>query len=337
MGFLLRIALLICSVALTACATTPKGPLSLQAQLEHRSTIALPLIENEAGLLLVKADLPDGKGGRFIIDTGATLTSIYPRLQKRLGLMPIEQTAIRVHGMIAARLLPLVEFEGLSLDGRAMSKMNAAIISEIKTSEPTNERFRPPPHDGIIGMDLLSDYHLYIDKPGGELRLIPHDLGPPSLPVDWDVVTLTRNPFLDDGRQLHFFQLRLGNALTPALLDTGSQFNMMNWNTQRFPRLRAVKKKLRKNWEIAGAVGTFEPVTKILSKNARAGQKFWGDNEFLVLDFESLNVLGIDGKPFVIAGMPMFADVPMLIDFQNDQAYFGPDGRSEPRKFITVN
>jgi len=111
---------------------------------------------------------------------------------------------------------------------------------------------------------------------------------------------------------------------------------MMNWNTQRFPRLRAVKKRLRQNWEIQGAVGTFKPVTKILSKNARTGQKFWGDHEFLVLDFESLNVLGIDGKPFVIAGIPLFSEAAVLLDFENDKLYFAPDG-NEPKPFVTVN
>lgn len=186
-------------------------------------------------------------------------------------------------------------------------------------------------------MDLLAGYHFYINQPGGELRLIPKTLGTVSPPPNWDMVQLTRNPFLDDGRELHFFQLRLGNALTPALLDTGSQFNMMNWNTERFPRLRAVKKTLRKNWELAGAVGVFQPVSKIASENARAGQKFWSTNEFIVLDFESLNVLGIDGKPFVIAGMPMFGAVPIIVDFENDKMYFAPDKNEvEPQPFLVV-
>ena len=85
-------------------------------------------------------------------------------------------------------------------------------------------------------------------------------------------------------------------------MDTGAQFNMMNWNINRFPKLRTIKRKLRRNWVLQGAVGSFKPVSRIKAENARAGQKFWPESEFLVFDFESLNVLGIDGKPFVIAG-----------------------------------
>lgn len=336
MGFFLRITLILfAGFTLTACVTTPKGPLSLRDQLEHGSTITLPIIDSVSELLVVRAGLPDGSSGKFVIDTGATLSSIYPDVQKRLGLLPDQKTAIRVHGMIAAQLQPLTKLSGLTLGGKELPTMPVAVIPRAKEDTSTAQKFRAPEHDGIIGMDVLRRYHLYIDKPGKLVQFIPRELGRPSAPINWHAAELTRNPFLEDGRELHFFQLRLGNGLTPALIDTGSQFNMMNWNTKRFPTLRAVRKRLRKDWEIEGAIGSFKPVTKILSKNARAGQKYWGDNEFLVLDFESLNVLGIDGKPFVIAGMPMFSEAAVLIDFENDRMYFKPDGRR--KNLVVVN
>ncbi len=330
MGFLMRIYVMVFAVLMAGCVSTPKGPLLLQEQVEHPSTITLPLINNEAGALVVNAGLGDGVTGRFLIDTGATLSSIYPDMQRKLGLVPIERTAIRIHGMIASQLQPVTLMPSLTLGQKQLPPFQIAIIPRLAKGE-TSPIIKPAIHDGIIGMDILSDFHLYIDKPNNVIRLLPLELGPPVMPASWDIVELTRNPFLEDGRQLHFFELRLGNGLTPALLDTGAEFNMMNWNTKRFPRLRAVKKRLRENWEINGAIGKFRPITKILSKNARAGQKFWGDDEFLVLDFESLNVLGIDGKPFVIAGIPMFGQEAVLIDFESDRLYFAPNNKRKER------
>ena len=335
MGFLMRVWLIVV-LLLAGCASTPKGPLSLQQQLEHPSTITLELLklENESKLLVVKAGLPNGDEGRFAIDTGATLSTIYTDVQRRLGLTTSERTAIRVHGMIASRLQPITEMPSLTLDQTELPPFRVAVLPR-QEGETGNKRFERPEHEGIIGMDLLSGFHLYIDWPNQMISFIPIALGPANLPANWDVVELTRNPFLDDGRELRFFQLRLGNNLTPALLDTGAQFNFMNWNTDRFPQLRAARKQLRKDWELKGAVGTFQPVSKILSKNARAGQKFWNGNEFIVLDFESLDVLGIDGKPFVIAGIPMFSEEAVLIDFESDRLYFAPNNR-RPVDVITV-
>lgn len=142
MGFLLRMfRVAILSIFIVGCATSPKGPLLLQEQLEHPSTITLPIIENEAGLLLVKAELPGGIQGRFIVDTGATLTSIYPKLQKRLGLSLMERTSIRIHGMIATRLRPLTKLQGLTLDGQVLPEMQIVIIPEEYTSESTKTKF----------------------------------------------------------------------------------------------------------------------------------------------------------------------------------------------------
>ena len=48
-----------------------------------------------------------------------------------------------------------------------------------------------------------------------------------------------------------------------------------------------------------------------------------------MLDFESLDVLGIEDNPFVIVGMPMLGDRAMVLDFQNDRAYFSPSMQEE--------
>jgi len=332
MGFLLRIWLIIfAALWLSACATSPKGSLSLQEQLAHPLTLNLPLIETPSGVLLINAGLPDGSSGAFIIDTGATLSSIFPDVQDRLGLVPIEDKSIRVHGMATTQIQPVTMLESLNLGGTDLLPLSVAIIPRAGQKLSKTKLLPKAIHDGIIGMDILSQYHLYIHRADKTLKLIPRVLGAPRPPQNWDVVELTQNPFLKDDRELHFFQLSIGSTRIPALLDTGSQFNMMNWNTRRFPGLRAVERRLRKNWEISGAVGTFHPVTKIKSDSALSGEKIWGRHDFLVLNFESLDVLGIDGKPFVIAGMPMIDETGVLVDFENDRLYFAPDGRRRDR------
>lgn len=332
MGFLMRLWPIIATGALLcACATTPVGPLSLQEQLEHPKTINLALVETSSDVLLVNAGLSDGSQATFVIDTGATLSSIFPNVQMRLGLVPSEDKSIRVHGMTATKLQPVTTLPGLNLGGTELAPLSVAIIPRAGDSDGKPKLFPDADYDGIIGMDVLSQYHFYIHKVNKSLSLIPRKLGPPRVPREWDSVELTRNPFLKDNRELHFFQLHIGSTRMPALLDTGSQFNMMNWNTQRFPGLRAIERRLKKNWEISGAVGSFQPITKIKSDSAQSGEKTWGRHDFIVLNFESLDVLGIDGKPFVIAGMPMIDETGVLIDFENDRLYFAPDGRRRMR------
>ena len=67
-----------------------------------------------------------------------------------------------------------------------------------------------------------------------------------------------------------------------------------------------------------GAVGVFKPQTKIRLRHFRGGQKFWEDKDFIVMDFESLDILGVADQPFIIAGMNLFAGETIFIDFERN-------------------
>jgi len=67
-----------------------------------------------------------------------------------------------------------------------------------------------------------------------------------------------------------------------------------------------------------GAVGVFKPRTKVRLESFRGGQKFWSNKDFIILDFESLDILGVADQPFIIAGMNLFAGEAIFIDFERN-------------------
>jgi hypothetical protein len=276
-------------------------------------------------LLIVEGQLADGGSASFVLDTGATLSSIYRATQRRLELSTQGQMPIRVHGMISTAMQPVTTLPSLGLGGKPLGPLRVAVIDKLEPeSASALSAHTEPASDGIIGMDILQNYHLYYNPELAKVWLIPHAVGAPAVPEKWKTIMLTQNPFLQDGRALHFFKLRIGYSITPALLDTGSEINLMNWDIKRFPQLRNLRKTMRRDWEIQGAIGTFKPVSKIRAKRTSAGNRSWHQSEFVVLDFESLDVLGIEDRPFVIVGMNMLGQGPMILDFQNDRAYFAP-------------
>lgn len=319
---------------MSACAalspSVPPAPVTLQSQIAAKETIELPLLEGlpgerQSSLIIIPAVLPNGETGRFILDTGATLSSIFKSTQGRLGVTTESESPIRVHGMVSAKIQPVATLETLQLGSRNIGPLRVAVIDreeDLQSRKQVNDT--DVQSDGIIGMDVLQNYHLYYDPAIGKVWLLPLDIGAPAVPRDWEIVKLVQNPFLEDGRALHFFNLGMSYSITPALLDTGSEFNLMNWDTKRFPQLRERRRSMRREWKISGAVGSFKPVAKIIADRTRSGDRSWSNNEFVVRDFENLNVLGIDGNPFVIAGMPMLSTRPMVLDFENDRAYFAP-------------
>ena len=120
-----------CAHRVSACATMPKGPLTLPQQLSHPATINLPLLTDDSGLMIVHVGLPGGSKARFVIDTGATLSSIYPEVKTRLGLSLEARTSVRVHGMIKAQLLARDPSDrSLELGGQSIGPLRVAVISK---------------------------------------------------------------------------------------------------------------------------------------------------------------------------------------------------------------
>ena len=117
---------------------------------------------------------------------------------------------------------------------------------------------------------------------------------------------------------MHFIELRVDGRKTPALLDTGSEFNAMNWNSASYTQAKHLRRKLRKDWALQGANGTFDPVAKANLKLIRSGQKFWEDKDFIIMDFKSLDILGAEDDPFIIVGMNLLAEETVVLDFENN-------------------
>jgi len=101
-------------------------------------------------------------------------------------------------------------------------------------------------------------------------------------------------------------------------MDTGAEFSVMNWNSAQYSELKSIKRRLRKEWELQGAIGTFQPISKVTLGRFRSGQKFWDHKDFLVMNFSSLDVLGVSDDPFVIVGMNLFKDDAFFIDFERN-------------------
>ena len=308
-----------------ACQTLPENSGLRLYELEtHPKVISFSLDDRVGGQLIVPVILPNDRTVHLLLDTGATRSALYSREWNRLGTKAEETEIVRIHGMIEAGLQPVASVPFLQIGESLIQDIKFARLSEPGTQSRAGET----PHDGLLGMDILSNFHIYVDGPKRKINFIPIELGAIVPPISWEKVQLKPNPFIEDARNLHFLDMRLGNQLTAALFDTGSEFNLMNWKTADYPQIRNLKKKLRNDWEIAGAIGEFKPLAKIKVLGYRAGQKMFDPSNFLLMEFDSLEVLGIEQDAFIVLGSRALKDERYIIDFVNDQVAFHPGKKS---------
>jgi len=327
MGRLLIYISLIAVFFLSACASRPQTSMALEEALHKNIAISIPMRVTEKGLIVLEDVKIDGSTLNFVLDTGATQSAIFETPLQQLGLELTSNSETMVHGMMQSKQRRIVKIPKLEL-GPIQFLAKSLIVLDDRASNFEQEN----KYDGLIGMDILSNYQLYFSPQSNVLRFIPNKFDV-FVPTYWERVQLLENPFVKDNRSLHFIEIRVDGRNTAALIDTGAEFSAMNWEAASFVQSKRIRKRLRKTWKLQGAVGTFEPVAKVIMDRLRSGQKFWKDKNFIIMDFKSLDVLGVDDEPFIIVGMNLLAEETIFIDFKRNVLTIKPVGRDIQTQF----
>jgi len=123
---------------------------------------ALIKFQKQGELMVVQGLLNEKAAAKFVVDTGASYTTISQAMAKQLGLnlenastvIPL-QTA---NGVIEA---PLVSVGSLEVGGFALKDLTVVV----------HDVFPDPNIAGLLGLNFLSQFHLGIDSKNGILYL----------------------------------------------------------------------------------------------------------------------------------------------------------------------
>ena len=161
------------------------------------------------GVPLVRVEVTPGRSAWFVLDTGATGTTLHADLARRLGLQGSGQANLTtVEGAV---LVPTVRLPGLRIVGLPTTHHVDAAIHDLRLVRQV-----APEADGILGQDVLAQYDYLIDLPGQRLtvgRFAPPPRGQ-RVPLTWS-----------GGRPV--LQVGDGPARYGLVLDTGADVLLM--------------------------------------------------------------------------------------------------------------
>jgi clan AA aspartic protease (TIGR02281 family) len=123
---------------------------------------ALVKFQKQGELMVVQALLNEKAAAKFVVDTGASYTTISQAMAKQLGLnLENASTVISLqtaNGVIEA---PLVSVGSLEVGGFALKDLTVVV----------HDVFPDPNIAGLLGLNFLSQFHLGIDSKNGILYL----------------------------------------------------------------------------------------------------------------------------------------------------------------------
>ena len=306
--------LLLLPAGLAGCTTT--GTPATQAPDFIEPFLIVPYQKTDDGLYTIDVQLNGDGPYRFLIDTGATISVVFEDTAEALVLPLDTQDTTMIHGIVESQSRPVVTLSSLTVGTIEKQNMRVAILKN---------RIAQAEVQGILGLDFLRDHALIFDHEASVLKFTVSDHFAASQYRDWNYIRLLPNPYREEGYGLVFINMRYARYRNPALLDLGASFSVANWAAARGSQFERIRSRLRQNWELEGAIGTFKPTTNVRMSRVYAGEHTWYNQVILVLDLDTLNLLGTEDKPLILAGADLFEDTSFAIDFSGERLYVKPN------------
>jgi predicted aspartyl protease len=255
----------------------------------------------------------NGKGPfRFVIDTGASRSTLAPHLARALNLKASVGRNVMLNGVTGAAEVPTVRVDSIEIGALRFDKQDLPVIF---TSIMGNA-------DGILGVAGFQDQRIDVDFKRDRVSVLESNGKRPH----FSMVTTraTRN-----ANGLMIVDVRVGRRIkVKAVIDTGAERSLGNLTLQE-----AMNKNRRKKREVVSAVvhgatpdiadGDVQEI-----KEARIGDMTMTNMDVIFADFHVFKLWGLDRQPALLIGMDLLGVLERLvIDYRrNEVSMYG--GRS---------
>jgi predicted aspartyl protease len=282
---------------------------------EESALFALPTTHDHAGRVVVAATV-NGKGPfRFIVDTGATHSTITPDLARALGLQPTKLSTIVVNGItgtaqVSAVTLDRLQTGDLTEDGLIVPVVGSAVMAGA---------------DGIFGAAGLTEKTLSVDFLRNRVRIsggFDNAIHDQSFKVH-----ATR---MSHG--LMILAIQVGRVHAFGVIDTGSERTLGNLALRDALNERGRPGTVAKVTSVYGATTQVEPGEIFRAPTISIDTLRIEDVEVVYGDFHIFKVWELQEKPAMIIGMDVLGTVASLgIDFKNQNIYLTNSTTHIPR------
>jgi len=247
----------------------------------------------------------NGKGPfRFVIDTGASRSTLSPHLAKALNLVPSVGRNVMLNGVTGAAEVSTVAVDSIEIGALRFENQNLPVIF---TSIMGNA-------DGILGVAGFQDQRIDVDFKRDRVSVLASNGKRPH----YSMVT-ARAERNDNG--LMIVDIRVGRRIkAKAVIDTGAERTLGNLALQR-----EMNKNRRKKREVVSAVvhgatpdiadGDVQEI-----KEATMGDMTLTNMEVIFADFHVFKLWGLHEQPAMLIGMDMIGVLDRLvIDYRRNE------------------
>ena len=293
------------TAAPAATDDTPKSLVATEAADQYKSLFACPTTLDHIGRVVAPVMI-DGRGPfRFVVDTGASRSSVGPGLVQTLGLKMSTVPALQLEGITGSAPVSAVTIERLSAGNINIEHMPMPVLWEPVMAGA----------DGILGIAGLSDQTLLVDFEHN--RVVLGSTLDPSVRFHYSRV---RTKVVSGG--LMTAVAYVGDVRVLAIIDTGSERSLGNPMLQKALGLRDEPGEATPVTAVYGATEQVEAGRVIHAPIIGIGPLRVEGVDLIYGDFHIFKLWKLQNTPAIILGMDVLGTVNALgFDFPHHALY----------------
>ena len=289
-------------VGLSAQASDEQSPPPQTDQLLYASQTR----KDRIGRMLVPVMI-NGRGPfRLIVDTGASYTTVSPKLAEALGLQPSDEAPFMVNGITGSARVPSIAIDLLQAGDLRIRGVRLPVIYAPVMADA----------DGILGAAGLRNERILAEFTRNRVTITraPSGLAPRGY-------QRIHTNLMSNG--LMIIPVRVGGVRATAVIDTGAERSLGN---QALLDALHHWQDSRKAPEFTDVYGTTSEIVRGrlgLAPMITVGPLKMSDVDLIYGDFHIFEVWKMRDEPALILGMDVLGSVSSLgIDFRNEELYF---------------
>jgi Aspartyl protease len=285
----------------------------------YESLLACPTTLDHIGRVVVEVQV-NGQGPfRFIVDTGASHSTVSPQLARNLGLPVSKIPLIQLEGITGSAPVPAVRIQTLQ----------AGVVVIRDTWVPVLRTPMMAGADGILGVAGIADTTLLVDFQHNRVR-VARDL---DGDVRFDYSRL-HTRLVSGG--LMAVPAYVGHVRALAIIDTGSERSLGNHALSSALHLDDTPGTLDPVTAVYGATPQVEPGRIVTAPMIAIGPLRIAGVDVIYGNFHIFKVWGLEDRPAMILGMDVLGTVEGLgFDFRQHNLFVGR-ARASDSLFSTV-
>lgn len=289
----------------TGPADAAKAAAVADAQAQYESLFACPTTVDHIGRVVAPVMI-DGRGPfRFVIDTGASRSSVGPSLVQALGLKVGKLPSLELEGITGSAPVAAVTID----------KLRAGTLSIEHASMPVLWAPVMAGADGILGVAGLTDRTLLVDFQHN--RVVLSNTLNPDVRFEYSRV---RTEVVDGGLMTAIAYV--GDVRVLAIIDTGSERSLGNPALQKALGLHDDPGHFAPVTAVYGATQQIESGRVVPSPIISVGPLRVEGADLIYGDFHIFKLWKLEHTPAIILGMDVLGTVNALgFDFRNHELY----------------